>query len=170
MRKSALIALVLLGATCVGSVRASVPMATIGAIQHYLEITLDSDCPSETPPSGPQIPIGSPESMSVTSAASTEYIVQGRFGCFCPVIGSCTFWVLEPIGDTFRMLLAGVGAGVVLLHSTSHGHPDLKITIVDSMTSSRTVLYQFDGKEYKETQCTRRNSENGKKSACHRST
>lgn len=166
MNQSALIALVLSGATCMGSVRAN-DMTTIGAIQYYLATTLDSECPEEGPPSGPLIAIPSPDAISITPAGSTEYIVQGHFGCFCSMTGSCTFWVLERTGQTFRMLLEGVGAGVVPSHSTSHGHLDLEVTIIDSMTSTKRVLYRFDGQKYRETKCTRTNSESGRKSACH---
>lgn len=169
MKKSALIAFALFGAICMGSVRANVPMTTIGAIQRYLATTLDSDCPDdpEGPPSGVEIPIASPDSISITSAGLAEYIVQGQFGCFCSVTGNCTFWVLEASGRTFRILLEGAGTAVSPSHSTSHGHLDLEVTIIESMTSGMTVLYKFDGQQYRETKCTYTDSVNGKKSACH---
>lgn len=169
MKRSGLIALVLSGAICMGSVRANVPMTTIAAIQRYLATTVDSDCPDDPggPPSDPEIPIASPDSMSITSAGSAEYIVQGQFGCFCSVTGNCTFWVLEARDRTFRILLEGVGTGVKASHSTSHGHLDLEVTIIESMTSEMAVLYRFDGQQYRESKCTYTDSVNGKKSACH---
>lgn len=172
MNKSVLVALALLGATCVGSVRANVPVATIAGIQHYLATTLDSECPGDPegpwgPSSGAEVPIASPDSVSIASAGSAEYIVKGQYGCFCSITGNCDFWVLEPSGPTFRILLEGVGTGVIPSHETRHGHLDLEVTIFESMTRDMTVLYQFDGQQYRETACTSTNSENGKKSACH---
>lgn len=169
MKINAVIAFVLVGAAAeIGSVRAAVPAMTTAAIEHYLARMPDNKCPDDpgSPPSASDIPITSPGSISVTSADSGEYIVQGQFACFCSVTGNCTFWVVESSGGTFRILLQGVGTGVTPLHSISHGHLDLEVAITESMTSAMAVTYQFDGQKYRETKCTYADSENGKNSPC----
>jgi len=103
-------------------------------------------------------PIPAVQSFEITKtspAGGPQYIVQGRGACFCSPTGNCSFWVVVPAGDSFRVLLRTSGVQNFLIKSQiTRGRPDLDLSMHGSAFDSTHRLYRFDGQTYRKTECS----------------
>lgn len=94
--------------------------------------------------------------LAVKDDGSSEFLVRPKDNCNCSPTGNCVLWVLAPRDHALRILLRAVRVqDVNLLQSLSHGRPDLELSGHDSATDSTHWTYQFDGRRYQRTKCTR---------------
>ena len=83
-----------------------------------------------------------------------QLLVQASDACHCGVTGNCVFWVLERRGKGFRVLLEReMVRGFGVEPSRSNGYRDILTSSHDSITLEGLVLYKFDGKQYRATDC-----------------
>lgn len=91
------------------------------------------------------------------SEQGTDLLVQASDMCNCggpPGNGNCSFWVLHQKPDGFETLLATDMVQQFSVEETrSRGYKDLMIASRGSQFIQGLVLYQFDGKQYRATQC-----------------
>jgi hypothetical protein len=65
--------------------------------------------------------------------------------------GGCTMLILEPSGSSFKVLgkVTIVQLPIRLLHSISHGHPDIGVLVQGGgILSGYEAVLSFDGKSY----------------------
>ncbi len=103
---------------------------------------------------GPSPAVQPFEITKVSLADGPQYLVQGRGECFCSPTGNCTFWVVVPSVDSFRLLLrAGAIQIARVLPQMTSGHPDLDLSMHDSAFESTHWTYRFDGQRYRKVKC-----------------
>lgn len=88
------------------------------------------------------------------SEQGTDLLVQASDNCHCGGTGNCSFWVLHQKPDGFETLLATDMVQQFSVEKTrSGGYKDLMTASHGSVFLQGLVLYQFDGKQYRATQC-----------------
>ncbi len=88
------------------------------------------------------------------SEEGTDLLVQASDSCNCGATGNCSFWVLHQKPDGFETLLATNMVQQFSVEETrSGGYNDLMTASHGSAFLQGLVLYQFDGKQYRATQC-----------------
>jgi hypothetical protein len=86
--------------------------------------------------------------------APEQLLVQASDACHCGVTGNCEFWVLERRGKSFSVLLeTEMVQRFGVEPSRSNGYRDLITSSHDSAALQGLVLYKFDGKQYRATDC-----------------
>lgn len=125
------------------------------AIQHFLISAGDRQCialKARFP--GPMPPVQPFEVREVPLAHGHQYLAQGRGSCFCSPTGNCSFWVVVPVGDSYRVLLMASAVQTVAVQpQMTRGHPDLDVSMHDSAFETTHWTYRFDGRRYRRTQC-----------------
>jgi hypothetical protein len=87
------------------------------------------------------------ESDGITREEIVVYI-SGRSWCGS---GGCRLWVLEPEGESFKIIgeMTIVQLPIRVLHSKSHGHFDIGVWVQGGgIQPGYEALMQFDGKSY----------------------
>jgi hypothetical protein len=88
------------------------------------------------------------------SAQGTDLLVQASDRCNCGATGNCSFWVLHERQNDFDILLKTFLVQQFSVEpSRSNGFRDLITASHGSAFLQGLVLYQFDGKQYRATQC-----------------
>jgi hypothetical protein len=86
--------------------------------------------------------------------APEQFLVQASDACHCGGTGNCGFWVLERRGEEFHVLLkTEMVQRFGLEPSRSNGYRDILTSSHGSASLSGLVLYKFDGKQYRATDC-----------------
>lgn len=86
--------------------------------------------------------------------APEQLLVQASDACHCGGTGNCGFWVLERRGKGFHVLLeTEMVQRFGVEPSRSNGYRDILTSSHGSATLSGLVLYKFDGKKYRATDC-----------------
>jgi hypothetical protein len=86
--------------------------------------------------------------------APEQFLVQASDACHCGGTGNCGFWVLERKGKGFRVLLeTEMVQQFGVEPSRSNGYRDILTSSHGSAALSGLVLYKFDGKQYRATDC-----------------
>lgn len=130
--------------------------ASSAAIQHFLINARARQCIAlEGRFPGPEPAVQPFEIREVSLASGHQYLVQGRGSCFCSPTGNCSFWVVVPVGDTYRILLkASAIQTAVVQPQKTRGHPDLDVSMHDSAFETTHWTYRFDGRRYRRVKCT----------------
>lgn len=126
------------------------------AIQHFVINARARQCIALTARlHGPEAGVQPFEIKEVSLASGHQYLVQGRGSCFCSPTGNCSFWVVVPVGDTFRVLLkvSAIQTAAVQPQMT-RGHPDLDLSMHDSAFETTHWTYRFNGRRYRIVKCT----------------
>jgi hypothetical protein len=92
--------------------------------------------------------------VKLTLTSESYLLVEASDPCHCGATGNCSFWVLRRKVKAFDVLLAThmVQTFSVDGHFT-HGFRDLKTFSHVSASESGSVLYRFNGAEYRATEC-----------------
>ena len=86
--------------------------------------------------------------------APEQLLVQASDACHCGVTGNCAFWVLERREKGFHVLLKTEMVHLFSVEaSRSNGYRDILTSSHGSATLQGLVLYKFDGKQYRATDC-----------------
>ena len=86
--------------------------------------------------------------------APEQLLVQASDACHCGGTGNCGFWVVERRGKGFRVLLeTEMVQEFSLEQSRSNGYRDIMTSSHGSATLQGLVLYKFDGKQYRTSDC-----------------
>ena len=125
------------------------------AIQHFVINARARQCIALTARlHGPEAAVQSFEIREVSLASGHEYLVQGRGSCFCSPTGNCSFWVVVPVDDTFRVLLKSSAIQTAAVQpKMTRGHPDLDVSMHDSAFETTHWTYRFDGGRYRRVKC-----------------
>ncbi|QNI31356.1 hypothetical protein H7849_20065 [Alloacidobacterium dinghuense] len=89
-------------------------------------------------------------SVKTDDGKTKEYIVYLSGQGWCGS-GGCTMLVLEPIESSFKVLgrVTIVQLPIRLLHSTSHGYPDIGVTVQGGgILSAYEAVLSFNGERY----------------------
>jgi hypothetical protein len=125
------------------------------AIQHFLINARTRQCIAlEVRFPGPEAAVKPFAIREVSLASGHQYLVQGRGSCFCSPTGNCSFWVVVPVGDTFRVLLKAPAIQTATVRpQMTRGHPDLDVSMHDSAFETTHWTYRFDGRRYRIAKC-----------------
>ena len=83
-------------------------------------------------------------------------LVQASDNCNCGGTGNCSFWILRERPDGLDTLLKTVMVQSFAVEpSSSNGYKDVITYAHGSASYGDLSLYQFDGKNYRNTQCAR---------------
>lgn len=90
------------------------------------------------------------------SGEGKDLLVQASDMCNCGGTGNCSFWILHQKPDGFETLLdTHMVQQFSVEPGRSHGFHDLMTASHGSAFLQDLVLYQFDGKQYRASQCAR---------------
>jgi hypothetical protein len=113
------------------------------------------------------------ENMTVTEVdvnrdGVSEYEVELSGPCTCGMV-NCSIYLYRPNATGYDSLLPdAAGLGLELLKTSTNGYRDLQVDARDTAATTGSIVYKFDGKQYREARSTITQVETGETKPAYR--
>lgn len=106
--------------------------------------------------------------VDVNRDGVSEYEVELSGPCTCGMV-NCTIYLYRQSATGYDSLLPdAAGLGLELLKTSTNGYRDLQVDARDTAATTGSVVYKFDGKQYREARSTITQVETGETKPAYR--